>query len=136
MGHAAVFGQLDLAQGTVEVHLTSPRTDTLHDRLTEIHCDRRNSTGGIPADAGQHAKPHCCPRKVAAMLRSPAEMARLAEFQLANHGIAVATMGMGILAPVSRPTLYHARVVSTLLFVLAIAAPAFGLFLLFFIISK
>ena len=40
--------------------------------------------------------------KVAAMLRSPAEMARLAEFQLANHGIAVATMGMGILAPVSR----------------------------------
>jgi len=37
-----------------------------------------------------------------------------------------------LLAPVSRPTLYHARVVSTLLFVLAIAAPAFGLFLLFF----
>jgi 3-dehydroquinate dehydratase-1 len=40
--------------------------------------------------------------KVAAMLRSPAEMARLAEFQLADHGIAVATMGMGPLAPVSR----------------------------------
>jgi 3-dehydroquinate dehydratase-1 len=29
-------------------------------------------------------------------------VARLAEFQLADHGIAVATMGMGALAPVSR----------------------------------
>ena len=40
--------------------------------------------------------------KVAAMLRSPADLARLADFQLAPHGIAVATMGMGPLAPVSR----------------------------------
>ena len=40
--------------------------------------------------------------KVAAMLHSPADMARLADFQLADHGIAVATMGMGPLAPVSR----------------------------------
>jgi heme exporter protein B len=37
-----------------------------------------------------------------------------------------------LLAPVARPTLYHARVVSTLLFVLAIAAPSFLLFVLFF----
>lgn len=37
-----------------------------------------------------------------------------------------------LLAPIARSTLYHARVTSTLLFVLAIAAPAFGLFLLFF----
>lgn len=37
-----------------------------------------------------------------------------------------------LLAPVSRPTLYHARVTSTLLFVLAIAAPAFLLFVVFF----
>jgi 3-dehydroquinate dehydratase I len=40
--------------------------------------------------------------KVAAMLHSPADMARLAEFQLADHGIPTATMGMGPLAPVSR----------------------------------
>lgn len=40
--------------------------------------------------------------KLAAYLHSPADMARLAEFQLANHGIPVATMGMGPLATVSR----------------------------------
>jgi 3-dehydroquinate dehydratase-1 len=40
--------------------------------------------------------------KMAAMLHSPADIARLADFQLANHGISVATMGMGPLAPVSR----------------------------------
>lgn len=40
--------------------------------------------------------------KTAAMLHSPADMARLADFQLADHGITVATMGMGPLAPVSR----------------------------------
>jgi 3-dehydroquinate dehydratase-1 len=40
--------------------------------------------------------------KVAAKLHNPSDVARLAEFQLANHGIAVATMGMGVLAPVSR----------------------------------
>lgn len=37
-----------------------------------------------------------------------------------------------LLAPVSRATIYHARVASTLLFVLAIAVPAFGLFVVFF----
>ncbi len=40
--------------------------------------------------------------KIAAWLASPADMARLAEFQLADHGLPVATMGMGPLAPVSR----------------------------------
>jgi 3-dehydroquinate dehydratase-1 len=40
--------------------------------------------------------------KVAAKLHSPGDVARLAEFQLADHGIAVASMGMGVLAPVSR----------------------------------
>ena len=40
--------------------------------------------------------------KTAAMLHSPADVARLAEFQLTDHGIPVATMGMGPLAPVSR----------------------------------
>lgn len=40
--------------------------------------------------------------KAAARLHSPADLARLAEFQLADHGLAIATMGMGPLAPVSR----------------------------------
>jgi 3-dehydroquinate dehydratase-1 len=40
--------------------------------------------------------------KAAARLATPADLARLAEFQLADHGIPVATMGMGPLAPVSR----------------------------------
>ncbi len=40
--------------------------------------------------------------KAAAKLHSPADLARLADFQLADHGIPVATMGMGPLAPVSR----------------------------------
>jgi len=40
--------------------------------------------------------------KLAARLHSPADVARLADFQLADHAIPVATMGMGTLAPVSR----------------------------------
>lgn len=40
--------------------------------------------------------------KVAARLASPADLARLADFQLADHGIPVASMGMGPLAAVSR----------------------------------
>lgn len=40
--------------------------------------------------------------KAAAMLHGPADIARLAEFQLADHNIPVATMGMGPLAQVSR----------------------------------
>jgi 3-dehydroquinate dehydratase-1 len=47
-------------------------------------------------DAGAHAF------KAAAKLHSPADLARLADFQLGDHGIPVATMGMGVLAPVSR----------------------------------
>ncbi len=40
--------------------------------------------------------------KMAANLGSPDDIARLADFQLADHGIPVSTMGMGPLAPVSR----------------------------------
>jgi 3-dehydroquinate dehydratase I len=40
--------------------------------------------------------------KAAAMLSCPDDLARLADFQLKDHGIPVATMGMGPLAPVSR----------------------------------
>lgn len=40
--------------------------------------------------------------KAAAKLHQPADLARLADFQLADHGLPAATMGMGPLAPVSR----------------------------------
>lgn len=40
--------------------------------------------------------------KIAARLHQPTDIARLAEFQLADHGLPVATMGMGPLATVSR----------------------------------
>lgn len=40
--------------------------------------------------------------KTAAKLSTPDDLARLAEFQLADHGIPVSSMGMGPLAPVSR----------------------------------
>ncbi len=40
--------------------------------------------------------------KVAARLHGPADLARLAEFQLADHGLPVASMGMGPLAGASR----------------------------------
>lgn len=40
--------------------------------------------------------------KAAARLDTPADLARLAEFQLADHGLPLSTMGMGPLAPVSR----------------------------------
>jgi 3-dehydroquinate dehydratase-1 len=40
--------------------------------------------------------------KVAALLRTPDDLARLAGFQLADHGLPVASMGMGPLAAVSR----------------------------------
>ncbi|MEO5713843.1 MAG: type I 3-dehydroquinate dehydratase [Luteolibacter sp.] len=40
--------------------------------------------------------------KTAAKLSQPDDLARLADFQLADHGIPVSTMGMGHLAPVSR----------------------------------
>lgn len=40
--------------------------------------------------------------KAAARVNSAADLARLADFQAADHGLAVATMGMGPLAPASR----------------------------------
>lgn len=40
--------------------------------------------------------------KVAARISAPADVARLADFQLEDHGILVSSMGMGPLAPVSR----------------------------------
>lgn len=40
--------------------------------------------------------------KAASLIQSPSDLAQLANFQLEDHGIAVATMGMGAMAAVSR----------------------------------
>ncbi len=64
--------------------------EKLPDIMVLEHAVRRART------AGAHAF------KVAARLHHPADLARLAEFQLVDHGLPVATMGMGPLAPVSR----------------------------------
>jgi 3-dehydroquinate dehydratase-1 len=45
---------------------------------------------------------HASVFKMAARLHAPGDLAPLADFQLADHNIPVATMGMGPLAPVSR----------------------------------
>ncbi len=58
---------------------------------------------GILTDAVAHAKEagaHAF--KIAAMLHSVDDIVKLTDFQKANHGIPVATMGMGKLAPASR----------------------------------
>jgi 3-dehydroquinate dehydratase-1 len=57
----------------------------------------------VLADAAQRARDAgASVFKAAARLHQAADLARLAEFQLADHGLPVATMGMGPLAPVSR----------------------------------
>jgi len=58
---------------------------------------------GVLAEAAARAKDAgAAAFKVAARLHSTSDISRLADFQLADHGIPVSTMGMGPLAPVSR----------------------------------
>jgi 3-dehydroquinate dehydratase-1 len=57
----------------------------------------------VLAEAAQQAKAAgAAAFKVAAKLNSLADLLRLAEFQLSAQGLPLATMGMGVLAPVSR----------------------------------
>ncbi len=60
------------------------------------------ATADLIAAASRAANAGASVFKVAARLHSPGDIARLADFQLKDHGIPVATMGMGRLAPVSR----------------------------------
>ena len=59
-----------------------------------------NSTLARAADSAQAAGAYAF--KAAATLTHPDDIPRLAEFQMAEHRLPVATMGMGRLAPVSR----------------------------------
>ena len=81
--------------------------DTLAQReipwLASFHDFSKLPDPAILLDATQRARAAgAAAFKVAALVRSPAELARLAEFQLMDHGLPVATMGMGPLAAVSR----------------------------------
>ena len=71
--------------------------------IASYHDFSKLPEGGILMEALEQARQagaHAF--KLAAYLDSPASIARLAEFQLEDHGLPVATMGMGPLAPVSR----------------------------------
>lgn len=81
--------------------------ETLRDRnipwIASFHDFEKLPDSAVLADAARRAKDAgATVFKAAAMLHQPADLALLAEFQLADHGIPVATMGMGPLAPVSR----------------------------------
>ena len=71
--------------------------------LASYHDFEKLPNTAVLAQAAQQARAAgAAVFKAAAKLASPADVARLAEFQLADHGLPVATMGMGPLAPVSR----------------------------------
>lgn len=71
--------------------------------IASFHDFEKLPDDGVLAEAARRAKDAGAALfKTAARVHEPADLARLAEFQLADHGIPVATMGMGPLAPVSR----------------------------------
>lgn len=71
--------------------------------IASYHDFNRLPDTAVLEDAARQAKDAgAAVFKAAARLATPADLARLTDFQLAEHGIPVATMGMGPLAPVSR----------------------------------
>jgi 3-dehydroquinate dehydratase-1 len=71
--------------------------------LASFHDFEKLPATTVLAAAAQQAKAAgAAAFKVAARLHSPADLARLAEFQLSDQGLPLATMGMGVLGPVSR----------------------------------
>jgi 3-dehydroquinate dehydratase I len=71
--------------------------------VASYHDFEKLSSDEVLADAARRAKDAgAAAFKAAARLHSPADISRLADFQLGDHGIPVSTMGMGPLAPVSR----------------------------------
>lgn len=71
--------------------------------VASFHDFKKLPESQILEEAAKHAlEAGASAFKLAARLHQPADIARLAEFQLAEHGLPVATMGMGPLATVSR----------------------------------
>jgi 3-dehydroquinate dehydratase-1 len=77
-------------------HLGLPWVASYHDFRKLPTTAALETAAALAADAGAAAF------KAAARMNSAADVARLAEFQGADHGLPVATMGMGPLAPASR----------------------------------
>lgn len=77
-------------------HIGLPWVASYHD------FDKLPSTSALEAAAAMAKDAGAAVFKAAAKMTSPADIARLAEFQAGDHGLPVATMGMGPLAPVSR----------------------------------
>ena len=71
--------------------------------IASFHDFARLPSGEVLAEAAAKARgAGAAVFKVAARLHDPGDLARLADFQLADHGLPVASMGMGPLAAVSR----------------------------------
>jgi 3-dehydroquinate dehydratase-1 len=71
--------------------------------IASFHDFNKMPDSAVLLDAARRARDAgACVFKTAAWLHHAADLARLAEFQLADHGLAVATMGMGPLGAVSR----------------------------------
>ncbi len=91
---ASISEMVDLLQ-TVGIH-GIPWIASFHD------FDKLPETSALETAAKRAKDAGAAVFKAAAKLNSPADLARLAEFQLADHGLPVSTMGMGSLAAVSR----------------------------------
>ena len=77
--------------------------------IASFHDFTKLPASGVMEDAAAMAlEAGAAAFKVAAQLEGPDDLARLIEFQQADHGIPVASMGMGPLAPVSRVQCAHA----------------------------
>jgi 3-dehydroquinate dehydratase-1 len=71
--------------------------------IASFHDFKQMPENTVLLDAARRARDAgACVFKAAAWLHDAVDLARLAEFQLADHGLAVATMGMGPLGAVSR----------------------------------
>lgn len=105
--HAALD---DAALLDVEVASLDPMRDLLAEAarrgipwLASFHDFDQLPEPAVLADAAQRARAAgAVAFKVAAKLNALADVLRLAEFQLSAQGLPLATMGMGVLAPVSR----------------------------------
>lgn len=99
LGHAACI-DIEVASiddmGGLLAKLTIPWIASFHD------FEKLPPTSVLEAAAKRAKDAGAAAFKAAAKLGGTADLARLADFQLADHGLPVATMGMGPLAPVSR----------------------------------
>ena len=91
----ASIGEMSAVIGELR-HIGLPWVASYHD------FDKLPSSSALQTAASMAKDAGAAVFKAAAKMTCPADVARLAEFQATDHGLPVATMGMGPLAPVSR----------------------------------